>query len=83
MERSSGIEETEKQFLKLKEIICSDLVLSLPDFEREMIITTDASEIGYGVVLELEVLKLTKTAQRHPDPLNTIPKITLLHRRNI
>ena len=45
-------EEAEKQFIKLKEIICSDLVLSLPDFEREMIITTDDIEIGYGAVLE-------------------------------
>jgi hypothetical protein len=37
---------------KLKEILCSDLVLALPNFEQEMIITKDTSDNGYGAVLE-------------------------------
>ena len=33
------IEETNKCFEKLKEILCSDFVLALPDFTKEMILT--------------------------------------------
>lgn len=39
-------------FEKLKDNLCSDLVLALPDFEKTLIITTDASDNGYGAVLE-------------------------------
>ena len=59
-------EEADQQFNKLKEIICSELVLSLPDFEREMIITTDASEIGYGAVLEQNFKNEDGTEARRP-----------------
>ena len=45
-------EETEKCFNKLKDILCSDLVLALPDFEKDMLITTDN---GNGTVLEQEM----------------------------
>ena len=44
--------EADNGFEKLKEILGSELVLELPDFEREMVITTDASDNGYGAVLE-------------------------------
>ena len=33
-------EETEKVFNKLKDILCSDLVLALPHFEKDMFIAT-------------------------------------------
>ncbi len=45
-------ESPDKCFNNLKQILCSELVLSLPDFEQDMIITTDASDNGYGAVLE-------------------------------
>ena len=35
----------DKGFNKLKEILCSELVLSLPDFEQEMIITTQQMQV--------------------------------------
>ena len=44
--------EAANGFEKLKEILGSELVLELPDFDREMVITTDASDNGYGAVLE-------------------------------
>ena len=45
-------EEALESFKKLQDILCSDLILALPDFTKEMIITTDASELGYGGHLE-------------------------------
>ena len=42
----------EEKFEMLRDILCSDLVLSLPDFDKTMIVTTDASDNGYGAVLE-------------------------------
>jgi hypothetical protein len=45
-------EEAEKSFDKLKNFLCSHLVLALPDFEKPMIMSTDACEYGYGAVLE-------------------------------
>jgi hypothetical protein len=47
-------EQTNKCFEKLKETLCSNFVLALPDFTKEMILTTDASDKGYGAVLEQE-----------------------------
>jgi len=44
--------EAELAFERLKEVMCSDLVLSLPHFEHEFIVTSDASDHGYGAVLE-------------------------------
>jgi hypothetical protein len=46
--------EAEVNFEKLKKILCSDLVLALPNFEKQMSISTDASDCGYGGVLEQE-----------------------------
>jgi hypothetical protein len=39
--------ETNKCFEKLKETLCSNFVLALPDFTKEMILTTDDSDKGY------------------------------------
>jgi hypothetical protein len=39
-------------FEKLKQELCSELVLALPDLKQQMIITTDASDNAYGAVLE-------------------------------
>ncbi|CAF0952553.1 unnamed protein product [Brachionus calyciflorus] len=44
--------KAEKRFLKLKKILCCKLVLTLPNFNEKMILTTDACEYGYGAVLE-------------------------------
>ena len=40
---------------RLKEAMCSDLVLALPRFEYGFTVTTDASDFGYGGVLEQEI----------------------------
>ena len=40
---------------RLKDAMCSDLVLALPNFEQEFVLTTDASDYGYGAVLEQEI----------------------------
>ena len=41
-------EEALESLKKLQEKLCSNLLLALSDFTKEMIITTDASEFGYG-----------------------------------
>jgi hypothetical protein len=41
-----------EHFAKLQQILCSELVLALPDFSKDMNVTTDASELGYGGQLE-------------------------------
>ena len=38
-------------FEKLKEAVCSQLVLKLPDFTKPFEIHTDASDVAYGAVL--------------------------------
>jgi hypothetical protein len=43
-------EDANKSFETLKEILCSELVLALPHFDKTMTITTDASDKGYGAV---------------------------------
>ena len=45
---------TQKAFDKLKDCICSDLVLRSPDFTKKFILQTDASGKGMGAVLEQE-----------------------------
>ena len=49
--------EQESAFNSLKEVLCSDPVLRLPDGDREFILRTDASDVGVGAVL----------LQSHPD----------------
>ena len=61
-------EKALESFKKLKEILCSELILALPDFTREMIVTTDASELRYGGHLEQNSKKHTED----PDELRPI-----------
>ena len=46
--------ETIQAFDKLVEIMCSDLVLRLPNLELDFEVTCDASDLGYAAVLEQE-----------------------------
>ena len=46
--------EADEHFERLKSVLSSELVLALPNFERQMILTTDACDSGYGAVLEQE-----------------------------
>lgn len=45
-------EEAQECFYKLRDIMASDLVLALPNFNFPFSVTTDASDYGYGAVLE-------------------------------
>ena len=57
-----------KHFERLQKILCSELVLALPDFLRDMSVTTDASELGYGGQIE-QNFKLKET---DPDDIRPI-----------
>ena len=46
--------ETSDAFDKLIDAMCSDMVLKLPNFELDFQLTSDASDLGYGAVLEQE-----------------------------
>ena len=46
---------------QLTDIMCSELVLALPNFELNFKVTIDASELGYGAVLEQEVSKVDRS----------------------
>ena len=41
-----------KAFSELRAAMSSDLVLTLPQFDKEFILTSDASDVGYGAILE-------------------------------
>ena len=47
-------QEQEDAFLKIKEKLCSTEVMKFPDFNKPFRLTTDASKIGYGAILEQE-----------------------------
>ncbi|KAG6930518.1 hypothetical protein G0U57_003575, partial [Chelydra serpentina] len=47
--------ECEDAFQELKASLCREPVLYSPDFHREFILQTDASEVGLGAVLSQEV----------------------------
>ena len=40
----------EESFVMLKVALASSLVLRLPDFERQFVVTTDASAVAVGVM---------------------------------
>ena len=44
-------EECEEAFERLKEVLCNDPVLKSPDYSREFMVQTDASDRGMGTVL--------------------------------
>ena len=44
--------DEETTFFKLKTALATAPVLQLPDFERQFVITTDASNAAVGVILE-------------------------------
>ena len=44
-------EECERAFHELKTRLCSEPILRSPDFDKEFILQTDASEKGIGAVL--------------------------------
>ena len=46
------IDEAEKSFNKLKTAMVTAPVLQLPDFDREFVVTTDASEVSVGGILQ-------------------------------
>ena len=48
-------EKAEENFYKIQQILCSNLILALPNFDEIFELSTDASEFGYGAVLEQEV----------------------------
>jgi hypothetical protein len=54
--------ECEEAFEKLKTVLCSEPVLKNPDFEKEFILQTDASDRGLGAVLS----QLDKEGKDHP-----------------
>ena len=46
-------ENTEQNsFLALKAAMLTEPVLGLPDFERQFVVTTDASDVAIGAILE-------------------------------
>jgi hypothetical protein len=45
-------EAAEKSYETLRDVLCSELVLTLPDFDLQFYVTTDACDYGWGAVLE-------------------------------
>jgi hypothetical protein len=48
-------EEHQGTFEKLKRVLCEALVLQVPDFTREFVLTTDASEVAVSAVLQQRI----------------------------
>ena len=45
-------QKEEQSFLALKAALATAPVLRLPDFERQFVVTTDASDVAIGAILE-------------------------------
>ena len=60
--------QCEQSFKKLKELYCLPPVLRYPDYNKEFILTTDASNVGLGAVLSQEghpVCYISRTLNSH------------------
>ena len=44
-------DETDKAFNQLKDSLCKDPILKIPDFDRPFVLRTDASDTGLGAML--------------------------------
>ena len=73
-------EEQEAAFLRIKEIICADVMLAFPQFGKKFILHTDASKFQLGAVIMQDdkpiafySRKLTETQQKY-----TVGEIELL-----
>ena len=53
--------EAIEAFEQLIDVMCSEMVSVLPDFNLDFKVTSDASELGYGAVLEQEVESLDRS----------------------
>ena len=58
----------EEALEKLKQILVGELVLALPDYDKTFILSTDASDNGYGAVLEQNF----KNSLEDPDQIKPI-----------
>jgi hypothetical protein len=75
-------EECNQAFNKLKEILVKEPVLSAPDFSKEFVLQTDASDLGIGVILsqadshghEHPILYLSKKFNETERKFSTIEK---------
>ncbi|GFX60449.1 retrovirus-related Pol polyprotein from transposon 297 [Trichonephila clavipes] len=54
--------ECQESFVQLKEKLSTNLVLYAPDFKRQFILQTDASDTGIGIVLA----QRNNTGEEHP-----------------
>ena len=73
--------ECDKAFSKLKETLCSSIVLRSPDFNQPFILQTDASNRGVGAVLSQCDADGTERLGGVLQPEVTPPRRTLLHCR--
>ena len=55
-------ERCEASFQRLKDLLCSAPVLQSPDFERDFVLQTDASDVGVGALLS----QVDDTGADHP-----------------